>query len=303
MTYSKEKMTEFTTLLDRHTPIEGINRTSLSHVATYRESVSLGRYSLIYNPVLIILGQGSKRCYLNGKTYDYSTGNYLSLFLPMPLQVEAIDISLEEPLLMVGINIDLMRIANVLLKINSVEHLPAKANNFNPSAITVEHLRESLLEPVIRLLRTLDSPLEQAVLSDSILDEIYFRLLINDCSGSLQRLLQQHGRVQQISKAVAHIHHELDWIVSVDELAEMVNMSTSSFRKIFREVMHMPPLQYAKAIKLDRAQALIRDGRNASEAGYMVGYNSPAQFSREYKRHFGYSPSATRLRTGRVSAP
>jgi AraC-like DNA-binding protein len=25
----------------------------------------------------------------------------------------------------------------------------------------------------------------------------------------------------------------------------------------------------------------------------MVGYNSPAQFSREYKRHFGYSPSAT----------
>jgi AraC-like DNA-binding protein len=57
--------------------------------------------------------------------------------------------------------------------------------------------------------------------------------------------------------------------------------------------MHMPPLQYAKAIKLDRAHALIREGKNASEAGYLVGYNSPAQFSREYKRHFGYSPSAT----------
>jgi AraC-like DNA-binding protein len=55
----------------------------------------------------------------------------------------------------------------------------------------------------------------------------------------------------------------------------------------------MPPLQYAKAIKLDRAQALIREGKNAGEAGHLVGYNSPAQFSREYKRHFGYSPSAT----------
>ena len=70
-------------------------------------------------------------------------------------------------------------------------------------------------------------------------------------------------------------------------------MSTSGFRKSFREVMHMPPLQYAKSIKLNQAQILIREGKNASEAGYLVGYNSPAQFSREYKRQFGYSPSAT----------
>ena len=82
-------------------------------------------------------------------------------------------------------------------------------------------------------------------------------------------------------------------IVSVDELASLTNMSTSGFRKSFREVMHMPPLQYAKSIKLNRAQILLREGKNASEAGYLVGYNSPAQFSREYKRQFGYSPSAT----------
>ena len=82
-------------------------------------------------------------------------------------------------------------------------------------------------------------------------------------------------------------------VVSVDELAGIVNMSTSGFRKTFREVMHMPPLQYAKSIKLNRAQTLIREGKNANEAGYMVGYNSPAQFSREYKRHFGFAPSAT----------
>ena len=73
----------------------------------------------------------------------------------------------------------------------------------------------------------------------------------------------------------------------------MANMSTSGFRKMFREIMHMPPLQYAKSLKLNHAQMLIRQGKNASEAGYLVGYNSPAQFSREYKRQFGYSPSAT----------
>lgn len=57
--------------------------------------------------------------------------------------------------------------------------------------------------------------------------------------------------------------------------------------------MHVSPLQYAKSVKLQRAQALLQEGKNVSQAGYMVGYNSPLQFSREYKRHFGYPPSAT----------
>jgi AraC-like DNA-binding protein len=37
---------------------------------------------------------------------------------------------------------------------------------------------------------------------------------------------------------------------------------------------------------------LIKEGKKANEASYLVGYNSPAQFSREYKRQFGFVPSA-----------
>jgi AraC-like DNA-binding protein len=154
-------------------------------------------------------------------------------------------------------------------------------------------MSDDLLNPVVKLLKVLDDPVETAVLSDSILEEIYFRLILDDHSGSLRRLLRHHGQVQQISRAVEHIRNNLDQVVSVDELAGLVNMSTSGFRKTFRDVMHMPPLQYAKALKLDHAQTLIREGKHAGEAGYLVGYNSPAQFSREYKRRFGYSPSTT----------
>jgi AraC-like DNA-binding protein len=57
--------------------------------------------------------------------------------------------------------------------------------------------------------------------------------------------------------------------------------------------MHVSPLRCAKSVKLFRAQILIREGKRAKEAGYLVGYNSPAQFSREHKRNFGFSPSAT----------
>jgi AraC-like DNA-binding protein len=101
------------------------------------------------------------------------------------------------------------------------------------------------------------------------------------------------GQIQRISKAVEYIHRHLDKPVSVERLAQMVYMSRTSFYGTFWSVMHVSLLQDAKSVKLAKAQTLIREGKNASEAGHLVGYNSPAQFSREYKRHFGYSPSAT----------
>jgi AraC-like DNA-binding protein len=73
----------------------------------------------------------------------------------------------------------------------------------------------------------------------------------------------------------------------------MVHMGQTSFFENFRKVVHVSPMQYAKSVKLSEAQKLIREGKKANEAGYTVGYNSPAQFSREYERHFGYVPSAT----------
>ena len=149
-----------------------------------------------------------------------------------------------------------------------------------------------MLDAIIRLLRTLDSPSEAAILGDAILDEIYYRLLINWQGGELIHLLQQRGQIKQISKAVEYVHENVDKTLSVEDMASVVNMSASGFHKKFKEVMHLSPLQYAKSIKLNKAHNHIVDGKNATEAGYLVGYKSPAQFSREYKRHFGVVPSA-----------
>ena len=293
MNYSDEKMQAFVALLEKHTPKEGGNYTDIPDVAIFRETSLQGRFNFVYEPAIMILGQGKKQSYVDGQKYDYSVGNYLSLYLPMPVEVEIVEASEKRPLLALGIKIDLVKIANILLKIDRAEQKPTQAEPLPPSAIFAKPLGDELLDAVIRLLRTLDNPVERAVLGDSILDELYFRLICDDQSGSLRKLLQHRGQVQQISKAVNHIHNNMSAVVSVNELASLSNMSASGFRKSFREVMHMPPLQYAKSIKLNRAQLLMREGKNANEAGYMVGYNSPAQFSREYKRQFGYSPSAT----------
>lgn len=68
----------------------------------------------------------------------------------------------------------------------------------------------------------------------------------------------------------------------------MVHMGQTTFHEDFESVIHVSPLQHSKSVKLDKAQKLIRQGRKANEAAYLVGYNSQAQFSREYKRHFGF---------------
>jgi len=54
----------------------------------------------------------------------------------------------------------------------------------------------------------------------------------------------------------------------------------------------MSPLQYQKQLRLTEARRLMLSDRlDASTAAFRVGYESPSQFSREYRRMFGAPPS------------
>jgi AraC-like DNA-binding protein len=69
-------------------------------------------------------------------------------------------------------------------------------------------------------------------------------------------------------------------------------MSVSSFHRHFRAVTSMTPVQYQKQIRLREARArLLTDPSDVAGAGHAVGYDSPSQFSREYRRMFGAPPS------------
>jgi AraC-like DNA-binding protein len=293
MAIQQAKMDEFVALLARHTPYEGVNRTLLDNVGLWRRCQPMERTPLLYEPAILMMGQGVKACYIGDEVYKYHPGKYLILFLPMPLEVSVTDVSPEHPALMVGFRLNLTRLASVSLRLDAVDATPVhRPQNDDPSGIYTSPMDVDLLDTAIRMLRTLSDPVEAAMLGEAILDEIYYRILRQDRNGALQTVLQRQAQIQHIARAVDYIHQSMDQTISVEALAEMVNMSATTFHRHFKEVMHLPPLQYAKSIKLHRAQALIRQGKRANEAGYMVGYNSPAQFSREYKRQFGYAPSA-----------
>ena len=69
-------------------------------------------------------------------------------------------------------------------------------------------------------------------------------------------------------------------------------MSPSTLHEHFRAVTSMSPLQYQKQLRLQEARRLIlSQSLDAAVAGHAVGYDSPSQFSREYKRVFGEPPA------------
>jgi len=70
-------------------------------------------------------------------------------------------------------------------------------------------------------------------------------------------------------------------------------MSPSSLHLHFKQVTSMSPLQYQKMLRLHHArQLMLADGLDAAVAGHRVGYESPSQFGREYRRLFGAPPKA-----------
>lgn len=280
-------------LIAKHIRQNGLNNTLIRDLKIFRESSPHGRISYMYEPALIIAAQGTKDIYLDGNRYSYSAGNFLALFLPMALECALENASEDMPLLGLGIRLDRHRLAKLLLKMNAVSQTPDKPLVSNSSGIFSAPLNHDLLNASIRLLKTLDDPVEVTVLSEPIIDEIYYRLLSGEQGGAFKVLLRHQGQIQQISRAVEHLIENLNHPFSVDELANLVCMSSSGFHKKFKEVMHLSPLQYVKLVRLNKARTYIIEGKNVSEAAYLVGYKSPAQFSREYKRQFGVAPSET----------
>ncbi|MEZ4631719.1 MAG: AraC family transcriptional regulator [Deinococcales bacterium] len=289
-----EAMLELKHLLEKHVQEENLVLESpikdfFVYKSTKPTKAKCCRHHEIYEPGIAILASGQKRCYVNGHCYDYSAGSYLGVFLPMPVEVEEIKVSPEEPLLMVAVKMDLGKIAEMLLKLDSIES--PKIKDIESAGIFTAPLEEDLLDPVLRLLRIFDKPTDVAILGENLIEEIYYRVLTSEGVSAIRGLLEHRGQIQQISRAVAHINKHLSEAVIIDDLAAKANMSVSHFHKTFKDVMQMSPLQYAKSMKLLRAQTFLREGKKVSQVAYMVGYNSSTQFSREYKRQFGVAPS------------
>ena len=173
--------------------------------------------------------------------------------------------------------------------------------------MTVSELTLPLLSAILRLIDLLDEPADIPVLGPLIEREITYRLLTSDQGPLIYHIGTSGSQGYQISRAIGWIRKNFDRPFKVDELAKNCQMSTSSFHHYFRSLTSMSPLQYQKWLRLQEARRImLAEGLDAANAAFRVGYESPSQFSREYRRMFSESPArdvkALRLRPSRESA-
>jgi AraC-like DNA-binding protein len=218
--------------------------------------------------------------------YTFDPLHYLVVAVPMPF-ASTTEASEEEPYLGLAISIDRTTLADLMFAIDQTRSEVAAA----PRGIMTTALDGRMADAVLRLLEALASPLEARVLGPAIVREICYRALMGEQGAAMRAALTSQGQFGRIAKALRRIHADYAAELDVGALAAEANMSVPAFHVHFKSVTHCSPIQYLKSARLHQARLLmIRSNMTAQAASAQVGYESPSQFSREFKRFFGRSP-------------
>ena len=250
----------------------------------------------VYEPAFCFVAQGSKQALLGEEVFRYDPGHYLIFTVDLPLVFQVEEASKERPYLGFRLNLDPSLVASVMME----SGIEIKKGDASAKALNVGPTDANLLDAVVRLVRLLDSPFEGKVLAPLITREIVFRLLMGGQKARLSHLLASARDAGRISKAIGHLRENFDQQLKMDNIARELGMSLSGFHHHFKSVTAMSPLQFQKQIRLQEARRLmLGEDLDAASAGFRVGYEDPAYFSREYKKLFGAPPQRdiTKLRS------
>lgn len=273
-------------LLDQLVPKEGVIHNVIEKVNLFRITRSSPRTPQCYEPGIIILAQGQKRVFLDNEIITYDPLNYLVLSVPLPFECET-TASAEKPMLGLQIRVDAATVGEILLSIDNHDHHIKTI----PRGVYSEALDDKMIDAVIRLLEALSSANDRRFLGPNIVKEIIYRVLCGKKGDALRALAFKHKKFFQISRVLNTIHESYSDKLDLNSLALEAGMSISAFHSSFKAVTKSSPLQYIKNVRLHKAKLLMtKEGINAYNAAYDVGYESPSQFNREYKRLFGLPP-------------
>lgn len=286
-----DSIDEMRSLLRNYLPTEGIQKTGIDGLVIFRRDVPYKKRPQLYHPQIIMLAQGKKNIYLGKEMFVYDPSRYFVQTVPLPVVCEAV-IEHEQPMLGLVIAVDPKIIGEILFKMESHASIPPKVSTGVYDAPVTDEMRDS----AVRLLRSLADDDEKSILGPLYLKELLFLILKNEKGEILRELAVSNRGVYQIARVIREIHEHYNMPLEISRLAKEAGMSSSGFHTAFRSVTSTSPLQYIKHIRLHKAREIIqREGEKANTAAARVGYESVSQFSREYKRTFGVSPSRDRL--------
>lgn len=280
-------------LVARHAPIDGTHQTPLEGVQLFRVSAPVERVPGVYDPSVCAVVAGVKHAYHDGRTHTYRPGRYLCTTMPTPLEAEVPHATPEEPVLGVLIDIDTRSMTELLIQYRATKPRPQNSAGTAKSAAAgpaVASWDEQFTVALLRVLELLDNAAAVDLLAHGRLRELLYTI-VEGPSGPV--ILDTIGApTHQLAPVLTYMRNNLDQPIAVEDLADRAGMSRAAFDRNFRAATSQSPLKYLKALRLNDAAMLIANGTTITNAAARVGYTSPSQFSREFKRHFGTTPRA-----------
>lgn len=281
-----QALAEIAAIIARNVAKDGFHATPIERVTLVRSSTATMPMPNVYRPQLCLVAQGRKEVTLGDRVFRYAPGRYGVVTYDLPAIGHVVEATPDRPYLCLYLDFDPVMLGELALRV------PPPGAPSPPIGKTVSDADAGLLDAVLRLLRLLDDPAALPVLGPLAEQEILYRLLAGPDGARMRHITSSQGRVAQVGRAIAWIGKNFRDRFSIERLAMEVGMSPSSLHEHFRAVTAMTPLQFQKQLRLQDARSLMLvDDIDVTTAALRVGYESPSQFSREYRRHFGEPPA------------
>jgi AraC-like DNA-binding protein len=278
---------ELAALIERHVPTDGSHSTAIDSLHLYRSSIPSTPTHSIQEPALCLVAQGSKIVMLGNEVLTYDPEHFLMVSVGLPVSGRIIKASPECPYLGLRLDLDPVLIASLIVEVG-IPPAPASKAGFG---LSVGCLDLPLRDAVARLIRLAERPEHIPMLVPLVLREIIYLLLVGPEGGRLREIALMSGPTYHVVRAIERIRRDYDQPLRIETIAKDTGMSISSLHHQFKAVTAMSPLQYQKLLRLQEARRLmLGEDLDAASACFRVGYESPSQFSREYRRLFGAPP-------------
>ncbi|WP_299917146.1 AraC family transcriptional regulator [uncultured Roseobacter sp.] len=265
---------------------DGIHATPVPKLDLIRSTKQTQDLHAVHEPALCIVVQGAKRVMIADHIYDYDAAKYLVVSFDLPIIGQITQATPAAPYLCLRFGIDPAVLSDLAVDMP----LDQVAPETGPGLFLGE-TTSSIVDAATRLVALVESPDDIPALAKLYERELLYRVIRAPGGQAVLRSVYGPGQGRQIARAIALIKKNYREPFELARLAEEAHLQPSALHHHFKSVTLMSPLQYHKRLRLQEARRLMLfETRSAAQAAFSVGYESPSQFSREYRRQFGQPP-------------